>query len=441
MKRNIKFKIGISAIFLILCCSASTQNVLTKVEAVEVMLENNFGIKVAKNNVLIAENNSSKQNNGYLPTVNATAGGNSDLGSSNQKFNSGNEATVNNAFTWGVNAAVSANYTLYDKRRSVVFEQMKELVERSNIELRQTIELNMLQLFNAYYQVALLTESVESQMKTIELSNQRLERAKYRYEYGQGIRLDVLNAEVDIQRDSIDLYTIQQQVSNSKRNLNVIMGREVGSEFEIDTSVSYIQDLSLEDFLESFKTQNADLILSEKNLEIFNYDLQVIEAEKKPTIGTSAAYDFNFQKNAAESFITSSNNRGLALGLNVSWNIFDGGRRKIQKQNTEVAIQSQLILRQQMLQELERDIINAWENYQNSLFILKAEKSSLATNALNFERTEELYKSGQVNSVEFRQAQLNLLNAETSYNIAKYNTKLLEIQMYQLSGGILDYKF
>ncbi|NNK39189.1 MAG: TolC family protein, partial [Winogradskyella sp.] len=58
----------------------------------------------------------------------------------------------------------------------------------------------------------------------------------------------------------------------------------------------------------------------------------------------------------------------------------------------------------------------------------------------NFERTEEKFKLGQVTSIEFRQAQLNLLSAELNRNQAKYDAKLAEIIVLQLSGELLNVK-
>ena len=46
-----------------------------------------------------------------------------------------------------------------------------------------------------------------------------------------------------------------------------------------------------------------------------------------------------------------------------------------------------------------------------------------------------------LNAIEFRQAQLNLLNAETSSNAAKYNAKLAEYALMQLSGQLLNTDF
>ena len=118
--------------------------------------------------------------------------------------------------------------------------------------------------------------------------------------------------------------------------------------------------------------------------------------------------------------------------------MYDGGRRKLQKENAKINVENQLVQKEQIAQQLERDVINAWENYQNALFILRAEKQNLAINQLNFERTEEQFKVGQVTSVEFRQAQLNLLNAATNLNTAKFDAKILEINLLQLSGGLME---
>lgn len=441
MKHKGIIKVGFIAICVLFVNFTFAQNQLSKAEAVKILLENNYGIKVAKNSRQIAENNTSKENNGYLPTVTATAGSSANLGGSSQTFNSGMEANVRNAFTWGANASIGANYTLINKQRDATLEQLKELVSLSDYEVRQTVEQNLVQLFNAYYEIARLTENLAVLEETISLSRQRLLRAQYRYDYGQGIRLDVLNAQVDIQRDSINYLNSKQLLANSKRNLNFVIGRAVNVDFTVDTLVTYANDLTLEGLLADVEKKNVAVLISDKNQQLNEYDLKIIEAGKKPVLGSSASYDFNYQNNAREAFITASNSQGLAVGVNLSWSIFDGGLRKVRKQNTLVAIQNQRVIREQTLQQLERDITNLWESYQNALFVLKVEKNSLAINRLNFGRTQELFKSGQVTSVEFRQAQLNLLNASTSYNTAKYNAKAIEIQLYQLGGTVLDQEF
>ena len=72
------------------------------------------------------------------------------------------------------------------------------------------------------------------------------------------------------------------------------------------------------------------------------------------------------------------------------------------------------------------------------MFIYEAQKKNVATTENNFDRTEERYKLGRATSLEFRQAQINLLNAQTNKNLAKYDAKLAELQLLQLTGQLLN---
>ena len=44
--------------------------------------------------------------------------------------------------------------------------------------------------------------------------------------------------------------------------------------------------------------------------------------------------------------------------------------------------------------------------------------------------------SGQISSIEFRQAQVNLLNAHLALNRAKYTAKIAELAVLQISGDL-----
>lgn len=416
--------------------SVFSQNTLTPQQAVDITLTNNYGIQIAKNNIQIAENNTDKKANGYLPTVDARGGLNADLGGSTQKFSSGMEVTTSNAFAWDGNAAVTANYTIYNERRDAVLEQLKENLNLTNLQLRQTIENNLIQVYNQYYEVARLSTNLNVLQQTIETSRQRLERAQIGLDYGQGSGLDVLNAKVDIQRDSVNILNSKQALTNAQRRLNVVMGRTTTELFSVDTTVVYSADLSIENLQATALENNVNLLLNRQSLRINEMDLTIIDAEKKPTVTADASYGFNYSNAASGSFIESSNNRGFGIGVGVAWNIFDGGARDVREQNVQVQLLNQKLQQEQIIQEIERDVLNRWGDYQNALFVLEVEKSAVETNRQNFERTKEQQKIGQISSIEYRQAQLNLLNAETNLNTAKFNAKIIEMELLQLSGEL-----
>ena len=423
----------------------SAQQVLSTDQAVALLLKHNYGVNIARNNVKIAEQNTSKELNGYLPTVNASAGLDASLGGSGQTFGEAfsqgqgnNTISVTNAFQWGANAAVQANYTLFDRTRDYTLDQLKETLTLSDLELRQTIEQNVLQLYSFYYQLAQLSENLAVQKRTLEISQQRKTQAEYRFGFGQGTKLDVLNAEVDIKRDSVDLLNLEQQLANVRRNINVVIGQDVNTDFIVDTNLDYDLIVGLSQLIEQARANNVQLLAIDQNVRITSYDKQILDATRMPTVNANASYSFSLSDLPDESFTTFQNNRGLGVGLTLGWNLFDGGIRKKRKENVEIALQSQAIQKQQAEAEIIRDLTSAWESYQNALFILGVEESSIATAQVNFDRTEAYFKAGSLTSVEFRQAQLNLLNAERSYTNAKYDAKLLEVQLLQLSGSLLE---
>ncbi len=425
---------------LILCCSSSlvAQELLTTDQAVSITLDNNYGIKVARNNVRVADNNTSKSANGYLPSLNISSGTSVDLDGSRQEFADGTENTVSNVFSWGGNASLGLNYALFDQVRGAQTGRLREVLDLSNLDLRRTIELNLLQLFRSYYDVAQFTASTGVLQQTLEVSKRRLQRVQYQYDFGQGTRLDLLNAQVDVQRDSISVLNIQTNLANARRNLQVIMGTTRSEGFVVDTTVVYEALSLLPDLMREAKNKNIDVLIAQKNLEINAFDLKIINAGRMPTVDASASYDHRLSRIPDGASIVGTRNGGLGAGLSLNWSIFDGGLRGVRRQNTEIANENQRILLEQLDQEIERDVSNVWSSYQNALFVLDAEQNNLATNQLNFERTEEQFNLGQLTSLEFRQAQTNLLNAALSFYTAKYDAKVLELELQQLTGRLLD---
>ena len=423
--------------FVFLSFQIFSQERLTLEQAKQITLENNFGIKIAKNDLEISKNLTDKKANGYLPVVAADVGVNGNLGSASQSFSNGLEASTSNAFNWGANASVGANYTIYDKRRDLTLDQLKASVNLSDLQLKQTIEQNLLVVYNQYLQVIQLGSNIEFLEDAISISGERLRRAQYNLDLGQGNGLDVLNVQVDIQRDSVNLLNAKMNLDNAKRNLNVAMGRNSDIDYNVEDDAMMSQTLNLDALIEQAKDANTALKINQQGLSINEMNLDIIDAEKRPTVIAGASYGINYSDNATGSFIDQSNSRGLNGNVGLSWTLFDGSR-DVRTQNAILNLENQKLQISNLEQQLERDVRNAWANYQNALFILEVEKKALDTNQENFERTEERVKFGQLSSIEFRQAQLNLLNSQVSLTNAKISAKLREVELLQLAGQLLE---
>ena len=444
----------VSKITLFICLlvsfTLSSQEILTKKEALEITLKNNFGIKIANNNIAIAKNNASILNSGFLPTASLNSGAtynrnNQSLTFTDRNTGADSEISGNGVISKNYNANLGVNYILFDGLgRKYNYQQLKETYNLSELQARETIENTYLQLFTIYFQIARLSENTTNLQEALQISKKRLQRAKYQYDYGQSTKLEYLNAQVDVNNDSITFISAKQQLSNAKRGLNVILGVDKETNYDVETQVGYNELLNLEELQQKTIANNALLKQNEKNIAISEFNIKVNKSNYFPTLGLNASYGFNRTENEnlinpfGAKLITSD---GLNASLNLTWNIFDGGGSKTRIANAKIALENQQIVLEQQKVTIKNNLKNTWENYNNQLFILKAQEQNVGSNQNNFDRTQERFKLGQITSVEFRQAQINLINAKTALNNAKFDAKLIELQLLQLSGDILNVKF
>ncbi|NOR27927.1 MAG: TolC family protein [Lutibacter sp.] len=432
----------LSLLFLLIYTASFSQEKLSKNDAINLALENNYSIKIAKNKVKIAVNNASIYNSGYLPKIAVNAGAAYNNATTEFTSQAGVESELNNAESKLYNASLGLNYTLFDGfGRSYNYKKLKETHNLSGLEAETIIENSILQIFSIYYQVAQLTENNLNILESLNISKQRFERAKYSFDYGQSTKLQLLNAEVDVNNDSIKYINTQRLLANAKRDLNLLLGRTVTINFTVDTAVEFNLTFNYKSLLEKAKSYNIEMQKVSKNIELSNFDIKINKANLYPSLSLNSSYGFNKSDNDATFTFAEQLSKGINAGISLNWNLFDGGSTKTRVQNAKIVADNLQVQKDQVENELERTIANALEIYNNALFILTAEEKNVETNKRNFSRTEEQFKLGQITTIEFRQAQINLLNAQSNLNQAKYDAKNAELKLLQLTGELLNIEF
>ncbi|MDC0584795.1 TolC family protein [Bacteroidales bacterium] len=426
-----------------ICISALAQEeaLLTLSDAVKITLENDFDIQIIENNVEISKNNATRMANGYLPIVTGTAGLSGNTADADYTLLSDGTTGSYNTESQSLNAGVALNYTLFDgMQRAYNYQKSQKLLNLSKIQAEQVIEGTLLRLFNTYYNVAALSENVNVQVQTLNISKDRLLRVKTKADYGQITQLEVLNAQVDVNNDSINLLNTIQQLNNTKRDLNLLLQRKLEYAFTVDTSLIFNLNNPVDTLVSQAIAYNKQVKISEQNNVISDYNVKISKTGYLPKVNLSSSYGYNKQDANYGQYETQSS-LGLSAQLGLSWNLFDGGRTHVATQNAKVQVLNSQLSYQQLLLQVKRDVTNAYTSFQNAIFVLEAEQTNLITGLRNFERSKEQYELGQITALEFRQAQQNLLFAKTKYNAAKYSAKIYELSVHQLTGKLLEQKF
>ena len=436
------FKNSLSILLIFSSYFVFSQEKLTKIEAVKSALDNNYGIKIADNNLKIAKNNKGLLNTNYLPTLTGNAGATFNSDNTDAVFSNGTNTSLNSAKSSRYNSSVSLNYTLFDGlSRHYNYKQLVEKYNLTELQARETIELTILQLFTVYYNVAQLTENVSLLKQNLKISKDRLKRVQYQFEFGQNTKLSVLNAEVDVNNDSINFLNTNQLLLNAKHDLYVVMGKNESPEFSVETQVSFLNMENKDDLFAQLKSKNVNLLQNNRAIKISDFQLKANQSGYLPTIGLTSTYGWSKSNNNSASFLQKSTNLGLSNGFTLKWDLFNGGKTNTLVKNAKINYETQQYLKQQAELKIFNEFYKAWDDYHTKLFVFQTQEKNVQTNSLNFKRTEEQYQLGQVNSIEFRQAQLNLLNAQSNLNKTKYDAKNAELILLQLTGNLLNTPF
>ena len=207
------------------------------------------------------------------------------------------------------------------------------------------------------------------------------------------------------------------------------------TDYDIDSSFLLTYSIAqIEEMKSTMLTSNKELISLRKNIELVGYDVDIANTINAPQILANGAYNVNYQKNSSKSQLDLNRTNGLNLGVSANWNILDGGQRKVQEQLAAIDQQTAIIDLKNKENELLTQLNRLWNSYQNNILTLEIERQNIDTNKENFELVKTLYENGQQSSVEFRQAQLNLLNSQSQYFDVRTRAKLIEVEIDYLMG-------
>lgn len=430
---KILFKSALLLFFFFI--EVNAQQVLSLEEAVKIALENNYEIKIAKNDLKISQTNVAAGNAGMLPKATASVTQNNNLQNLSQTRSDGTTTSLDNAKSNSLNYGVGLDWTIFDGFKMFAKkEQLQELQKLGESQFRLTIITKISDVQATYYNLVQQQQQLAALDTTIVISNQRVNLAKNRFTIGKASKLEVLNAQVDINTDKVAVLRQQELYKNSKVLLNQILARDIQIDFKV------VSDFSIEDKLEFAELkalaekQNPQiqaLIISKKLAEL---ELKQVKSGRYPTVALNTGYNFA-ENEASLGFTTQSSARGLNYGFSASLNLFDGFAQKRNEKIAGIQIENAAIQIEQQNLALNSQLATSYQTYLTNLELIGLEDKNEAIAKQNLAITLDKFRIGTITTIEFRTAQLNYVNAKVRFSDAQFQTKLSEIALKELAGA------
>lgn len=414
---------------------------LTLRKCLEIGLEQNYDVRIVRNEERISDNDATAGNAGMLPEIGLSAGYSGTLDNDRTTTpRDGDAVSESGVYDQTASVGLAVNWTLFDGFRiRTNYKRLKEMQQMGALKTRITIEDFMASLTAEYYNYIQQTLRLQNFRYAVGLSRERLRITEARVQVGNFSRLDLLQARVDFNADSSKYMSQHELVTASRIRINELLANENLDEklCICDTLIRVNSTLEWDALLEKTLSANASLLMAEHDNTLAELDLKTVQARNYPYVNLTTGYGYSHNRYGSGTN-RSRGTLGLNAGVQVGFTIFDGNRRREQC-NARIGIDNARLTRQRLEQSLRADLSNFWQAYRNNLEVILLEEENLIAAKENYEIAMERYLLGDLPGIEMREAQKSLLDAEERILTAQYNTKLCEISLQQISGNVMVY--
>jgi outer membrane protein len=407
---------------------------LTPAQAVEIALQNNYDIRLARADVEIARLNNTRANAGMLPTVDLVADEQFTVSAFSQKRANGDELNRAGVPVNNVSAGVLLNWTLFDGRRMfIVKRRLEQLEQLGQLNLQTAVEQTTAEVLNAYYEIVRSRLQERAFEEVIVLNEERLRIAAGRLAAGFAGQTDSLQARIDLNQRRADLIVQQNLTASAKRALNRLLVRPADTPFEVqeDLALSFVP--VRETLLANLRAGNAVLLALQQNAEVAATRVEEARTLNRPVLVGLSQFNLLRSDNPA-GFAVNNNQAGLTVGASLRVPLYAGGnlRRQVEVARVE-AEQARLQVEAQRV-DIENTLDDQLALFTAQQQVLRLEEENAGAARLALQVSTERFRLGQTTALEVQQAQSSFEQALTRRNLVLYNLRASEVRLRFLAG-------
>ena len=434
-KMNKAFAIFFIFIFSGLCQQLKAQDLLTLDQALQIGLDNNYGIQISQNRAEIANNNLSLGNAGFLPLIDLTVSQSERIEDS-EFIAGGEEQSTTDARSSVRNAALNLNWTIFDGLQMFSeYDRLGELKKISDRELRLQMESLAAEIIISFYDIIRISEQVDVLENTLEVSQERIEIEETKFDLGSGSQAELLQARSDLNADRSALLRENNSLIEAKIYLNELLSRDPATDFSVSRDIPINRSLIQEELYNLLMAENSELLIARMQLRASEFETRRIRGERYPEISINSGYSYNRNENDG-GFIRFNETTGFVVGITARIPIFDGFNTNRRSQNAKINVRNNELELEQSKLRLESDFLSLYRSYENNINLVDLEQDNFANAEQTLDIALERFRLGSISSLEFREAQRTFLDAENRLINAKYDAKLAETGLLQLSGQL-----
>jgi outer membrane protein len=371
-----------------------------------------------------------------------------------QRFPSAN-ASFNQNFNWsksniagesglkgsnGSNYSVNSGVTIFNASRLTALIKQSELsIESGKYTLETTKESISLSILDAYLQILYAEEQVNNSEKQIESTTSELNLAEERLALQAISKSDYAQVKSQLASEKLTLANSQSQLVIAKVTLEQLMELPVTDNFNIahpdlteSLNQNRIPDVKL--VYETALAIKPQIKNAAINKEIASLDEKVAKAGLFPILTASAGISSGFTSLSNESYVGQLNS-GIypSAGFSLSIPIYQKKQVKASIALAKIGYQNAELSEFDTKNTLRKSIEQACVDVRSAQIKYEASRENYSATLEASVLSDEKFKQGVINSVDYLVSKTNLIVAESELLQSKYNLivsyKILDFYM------------
>jgi outer membrane protein len=354
-------------------------------QAVALAQERNPDVLIARKKVIAARGGFIEARSGYLPWL-----------SSSGLYDKRQTQSETNLRQEDYNAIVKVEQNIYTGGAvgsQVAIAQLN--IAKANYDLQETISHAVMDVRIAFNELLLNRAKVHVREDSVRVLDEELKSQQQNFTAGIVGKLNVQRAEVALANERPELFDAQTELKNSYLRLAELLGIDVhpGAQsppFEVSGELQYRPNHpDLNDCLARADTNRPAIKARQKDIEIEDRQYVLDRSATRPHVRAFSGYEVYSERDPD---VGPEFNYGGVVGINATWNIFDGfatrGRMQATRARREAAVQALAAARRSVasevrsaffdLQQAERVLENETRNVQTADEALDMAKGNLA---------------------------------------------------------------
>src|SRR5881409_2147388 len=382
-------------------------------QAVAVAKERNPEILIARKKVLAARGSFIEARSGFLPSL--TSSGLYDKRQTQSETNLRQE---------DYNAILKLEQNLYTGgavTSQVAIAQLN--IDKANYELQEIANRVTMDVRIAFNELLLNRAKIRVRENSVRVLEEELKSQQERSRAGLVGALNVQRAEVALANERPELINAQTQLRNSYLRLAELFGTDFppgakGAPFEIAGELEYHSSHpGLNECLARADANRPVIQARQKDVQIEDQQYILDRSELRPHVRAFSGYEVYSERDPD---VGQEFNYGGVVGINATWNIFDGfatkGRMQATRARREAAVQALAAARRSVASEVR----SAFLDLQQADRVLESETKNVQTADESLEMAKGNFAAGLGTQLDVLQAASDVTRTRTTRLSAIY---------------------